>query len=1137
MTRVTRHWGPWLVVAALAMAGAAAAQEELPLFHRISLRLDPAAHTVDVVDRLELAGRVARGDDGAYRFALHAALKPRVATPGWRIKPVKEPVDASFFGINATSDTVAEDVPLRGWRLIPGKDAGALVELRYGGEIHHALDTQGEEYQRSFSETPGIVDEQGVFLAGTTYWLPRFGDGLVVFDMEVTDLPEGWSVISQGRRTAGDASVLWECPYPTEEVYLVGGPLVETCDDAGDVEVCAFLREPDPALAHRYLTATRRYLQMYESMLPPYPYLSFALVENFWETGYGMPGFTLLGSKVIRFPWILTSSYPHELLHNWWGNSVYVDVDDGGNWCEGLTSYMADHMFAEQRGEGVVYRRTLLKKYTDFAVGDDDLPLAGFRSRHSAATEAVGYGKGAMLLHMARRGMGDAAFTEALSAFYGEHLFTRASYGELAAALDGGEGERWQRFFEHWTGRTGAPRLELGEVTLRTEDEIQWTLDVAVEQVQDEEPYPLLLPVAVTVQGQDDPLWLDLVPDGRTFRGRLECPARPLRLDVDPAFDVMRQLDPLEVPPSLSTLFGADTATFVVPSAAAAGELDAWRALATAWAAPAEPTIVVDEELLALPTGAVWVLGRDNLYRTAVLDALADQGVTATGAGVTVGGDEVPRDGHSLVLVARSAQDPADAVGWIAADPEAAIAGLTRKLPHYTRYSFLAFRGDEPTNTLKGLWDPLDSPLVMRLGGDEMAPPPPIDRAALAEPPPPFDAAALLSSVQALTADEMDGRGLGSQGLDRATDWVERRFEALGLEPAGDHGYRQTFEWTGHPVQHRTKLTNLIGRVAGSDPALADQPVVVLAHLDHLGRGWPDVRAGNEGLVHPGADDNASGVAVLLELAGALASAPPNPRPVLFAVVTGEESGLLGARHLLASMEVLPSGCVNLDTVGRLGDGSILVLDAHSAREWRFIFMGVGHTLGVPVAVSAEPLDSSDQGACIERGVPGVQLTTGPHADYHRPGDTAQRIDAEGMVTVTAATHEAVTYLAGRVEPLTITIGGSEPGVGHPGGGQPGGGNRGGGHPGDVRKVTLGTVPDFTFQGLGVKVYEVVEGSPADTAGFQVGDILRELAGQPVDDLRGLSQLLKRHAPGDRVEVVVLRGDLRVTLVAELAPK
>ncbi len=1127
------RWALLVMMIAWLCPTPATADEAMHLFHRMTVQLDPAAHTVDVVDRFQLPGRVEPDEDGAYRFALHADLKPRLATRGWKLKRVKEPVDAAFFGINATTDTVAEQVPLQGWKLIPGKDPDALVELHYAGTIHHTLDAQGEEYQRSFSETPGIVDEQGVFLAGTSFWVPYFGDGLVVFDLEVDALPEGWAVISQGRRTPGDGSVLWECPYPTEEIYLVGGPLVETCDDAGEVEVCAFLREPDPTLAHRYLTATRRYLQMYESMLPPYPYLSFALVENFWETGYGMPGFTLLGSKVIRFPWILTSSYPHELLHNWWGNSVYVDVDAGGNWCEGLTTYMADHMFAEQRGEAVVYRRSALKKYTDYALGDDDVPLAEFRSRHSAASEAVGYGKSAMLLHMARREMGDEAFLAGLSAFYGDNLFTRVNTSTLAAALDGGDSDRWQAFFDHWIHRTGAPRIEIEEVKAKTDDSGTWTLEVRARQGQDEDPFPFVLPVTVTVEGADEPLWLHIPAQDRAFVGEIECPGRPLRVDVDPAFDVMRQLDPLEVPPALSTLFGADEPLFVLPSAADEAEIEAWKGLATAWAAPEEPRLATDADLLALPAGAVWLLGRDNTLRDAVLDGLAEQGVAMDDAGATVGGEAVPRDGHSLVLVARSPGDPVAAVGWVAADPVDAVAGLGRKLPHYSRYSYLAFRGDEPTNILKGLWEPLRSPLVMQLT-DQPAPPPVIERVALAEPPPPFDAADLASTVQALTADEMDGRGLGSQGLERATAWVEARFAEIGLQPAGEDGYRQTFDWSGHPLQEHMALTNLVGQLPGADPALQGHPVLVMAHLDHLGRGWPDVRAGNEGQVHPGADDNASGVAVLIALARALAEAPPSPRPVQFAVTTGEEAGLLGARHLLTSRESMPSACVNLDTVGRLNDGSILVLDAHSAREWRFIFMGVGHTTGAPVVVSTEPLDSSDQGACIEHGVPGVQLTTGPHADYHRPGDTADRIDAAGMVTVTAAAHEAIAYLAERVEPLTAAgVGGD----GHPGGGHPGGGHPGGGHPGGERQVTLGTVPDFAFQGEGVRVYEVVTGSPAEAAGFVAGDVIRSLDGRDVVSLRGLSNLLKDHAPGDRVEIVVLRGDRRLTLVAELVAK
>ena len=113
---------------------------------------------------------------------------------------------------------------------------------------------------------------------------------------------------------------------------------------------------------------------MYRGLIGPYPYGKFALVENFWETGYGMPSYTLLGPQVIRFPFILTSSYPHEILHNWWGNSVFVDYASG-NWCEGLTAYMADHLIQEQRGQGEEYRRDTLQKYRSYVKDGRDFPL------------------------------------------------------------------------------------------------------------------------------------------------------------------------------------------------------------------------------------------------------------------------------------------------------------------------------------------------------------------------------------------------------------------------------------------------------------------------------------------------------------------------------------------------------------------------------------------------------------------------------------------------------------------------------------------------------------------------------------------------------------------------------------------
>ena len=169
--------------------------------------------------------------------------------------------------------------------------------------------------------------------------------------------------------------------------------------------------------------------------LGPYPYSKFALVENFWETGYGMPSFTLLGEQVIRFPFILHSSYPHELLHNWWGNGVFVDFA-GGNWCEGLTAYLADHLIAEQRGQGADHRRAILQRVTDYVTPENDFPLSRFQSRHDAVTEAVGYGKTAMMFNMLREKVGDAQFIKALQAFYRDNRFREASFDDIRKSFE-----------------------------------------------------------------------------------------------------------------------------------------------------------------------------------------------------------------------------------------------------------------------------------------------------------------------------------------------------------------------------------------------------------------------------------------------------------------------------------------------------------------------------------------------------------------------------------------------------------------------------------------------------------------------------------------------------------------------------
>jgi hypothetical protein len=629
--------------------------------------------------------------------------------------------------------------------------------------------------------------------------------------------------------------------------------------------------------------------------------------------------------------------------------------------------------------------------------------------------------------------------------------------------------------------------------------------------------------VAFTLQGQADARVEQLPLREREASFTFAVDAPVLRVDLDPSFDVMRRLDRTETPPSLGEIFGAEAVTIVVPAPGADPLAAGWRELASGWQRGEQVQVVSAEDLQALPADrAVWVLGTHNRWRDAVAPFLDERRAGPQDGALQVGAARYPLAGHSFAFAARHPANPDLAVGWIGGDVAAALPGLARKLPHYGKYSYLTFTGEAPDNVAKGLWEATGSPLIAWTTAERVPRGRLPARAPLARLAPVFDQARLLEHVRLLASDELQGRGLGTPGLDRATAYVVEAFRTAGLQPGGDDGtYLQRWEEAGPPAHG---CANVIGVLPGTREDWVGQSVVVGAHLDHLGLGWPDVRAGNQGQIHNGADDNASGVAVLLELA-ALLGAQPQPRTIVFVAFTAEEWGRRGSRHFVhASTDFPPAQCMgmlNLDTVGRLGQQKLTLLGAGTAREWRHIAMGVGYTTGVEAVCVPQDPGGSDQVSFHEVQVPALQLFTGPHADYHRPSDDVERIDAPGLVKVATFAREVLIYLAGREEPLHASFG-AAPATGGPTG---------------ERRASLGTMPDFTFPGPGVKVAQVLEGSPAAAAGLRAGDVLVALAGTAIEDLRGFSTALEQHRPGDRVTVTIQRDGQELKLEATLAER
>ena len=688
------------------------------IHHSLDVSLQPDTAGIEVRDSVTLP----EGHPSSLTFALHPALQPELLSGSARLVELAPRTDNSPSALNPSAGISPRHYRLD---LAPGENS---FTLHYSGNIAHTLQSRGEEYARSFQETQGIISPQGVFLSGASVWYPHIDATQVTFDLKV-HLPKAWKSMSQGehldtRPATGSRPVEhWRASNPQQEIYLIAGPFNAWSSVDKGVTAMVLLREPDAALARKYLDATHQYIALYDALIGPYPFTKFAMVENFWETGYGMPSFTLLGSRVIRFPFILSSSYPHEILHNWWGNSVYVDYDSG-NWSEGLTSYLADHLIKEQRGSGGEYRRNALQKYTDYVSREGDFPLTDFRSRHSARTEAVGYGKTLMLFHMLRQQLGDATFKQGLQAFYRQYRFRVAGFSDIQNSFAAVAGEPLDDFFRQWVQRAGAPQLSIS--TARAERAgHDYRLTAVIEQTQPGLAYQLTLPVAVHMDGVEQAYQTRVKLTDKQQTLSLTLPARPVQLDIDPQFDVFRRLHRNEIPPAVSQAMGAEQVLVVLADNTPAELQQAYRALALQWQQekPGHVEVVVDSELQTLPDDrAVWLFGWHNRFRPQLNAALQAYDFAASGDKVRIAGTTLTPQTHSLAVLGRQPQSPDQALGWLAADSAAALPGLGRKLPHYGRYSYLGFSGTAPDNVLKGQWPVVNSPLTVPvLQGDGAA--------------------------------------------------------------------------------------------------------------------------------------------------------------------------------------------------------------------------------------------------------------------------------------------------------------------------------------------------------------------------------------------------------------------------------
>lgn len=698
------------------------------LHHDLQVTVAAGVREIAVVDTIELPGAA-----GSYEFLLNQAFliekvdggkvtaRPRQPPPhesasithGFQLEQLfSEPQRESGAASNSSDGVLRyEDYPA-GVTIYRLEAQQSKVTLHYRARLNQLM-----------SDKTGIVlaypkDERqpdGLFLDPGAAWYPLLGgsEGGVSFSMAVT-VPEQWTAISQGALKrdeveAGQKRVVWQESKPQQGIFLIVGRYLTYASVTHCCQSQVYLRQADDKLANDYLALTHDYIALYEKLIGSYPYAKFALVESFWESGFGMPSFTFLGPAVIRLPFIRTTSYPHEILHNWWGNSVYVDYSSG-NWSEGLTSYLADYLLDEQRGKGANHRREVLQKYTDFIRGDNDFALRQFTSSVETPGQAVGYGKSLMLFHMLRLKVGDQKFIEALRLFNQQYKFKTASYVDIERVFSQVYGKSLDEFFSQWVRRAGAPELAVAELQ-RKEVGNLWRIEGTLKQLQPGLPYLLDVPIAITLEGEETARTFTVALTEKQQRFSFDLKAKPLRIDVDPEFDLFRRLSIEETPPALSQSFGAERLLLVFSERASADLKRAWRQLAREWGVE----IMSDSDLKKLPDDrSVWLLGWDNRLLDQMKPSFDGYGATVTPMWVTLEGKEYRAGSDTVVLAAHNPDYPQRAVVWFATTAADAVSRYGQRLPHYRKYGYLIF-DHQHNNVLKGQWPLLTSPLSVTL--------------------------------------------------------------------------------------------------------------------------------------------------------------------------------------------------------------------------------------------------------------------------------------------------------------------------------------------------------------------------------------------------------------------------------------
>lgn len=539
-----------------------------PHRYRIEVALDPANHaltgrtTMDLSLAAPEASTTTTDQRVSIAFRLHPGLKVHAVN-------VAGATYRGFRNLGPDPDADTKPTPNRYTVTLDHPRDAVTLFVAYDGTIHQDV-TSGEKAGEIHNfDMTAHVGEDGIYLNGA-YWHPQpvnhetrgpLSDyTLLVTPVDGMKLRAGG--VTDPSLSAQTGRLAWQSPFPLTDLVLVGGPHEVHQQTHGRIHVSLHLRPDQAPYRDGLMQAVRRNLDRYEPLIGRFPTNEYAIVDNFFSSGFAFPTFTLISSAVINMGERSQTTHgyiDHEMLHSWWGNGIMVDPNDG-NWCEALTSYATNYYGYVLDGDLDEARRKR-RNYAHFLSRmkpDRDRPL-GTYGQEDGCSRGVAYSKGAAVFHMLATKIGQHHFWSAMREFTDGYVGRYASWEDIRHLCEKHGSTELESFFAQWVRSSGAPQLEITAARYHSGDQML-RLDVS----QGDTTFDLDVPVRIVHANGTTDSTVRINRGAQTVE--LPMTTIPLTVELDPDYHVFRKVPPAVIVPTTASTRHGDKFTVVLPS-------------------------------------------------------------------------------------------------------------------------------------------------------------------------------------------------------------------------------------------------------------------------------------------------------------------------------------------------------------------------------------------------------------------------------------------------------------------------------------------------------------------------------------------------------------------------------------------